>query len=237
MDSIRSRVLFEFFTILYGGEKHIIPADYLFDNTENVYQVAGRITRGDRHLAPIAVTIPEGFNISEIVDAYTAKMSNFNKTKFLAGAHEGYLFPDTYFFFSTDNEQDVLKSMNGNFERKIAPLRASITKSGKTEKQIITMASLVEKEAKGDQDRGFISGILWHRLALGMALQVDAAPDTYKTKGLPKSPISNPGLEAIRVTIKPTVSPYLYYLHDKDGNIHYAKTFEEHKANRLKYHI
>ena len=68
-----------------------------------------------------------------------------------------------------------------------------------------------------------------------MPLQTDAAPETYKVKGLPKNPISNPGLEAINSAINPQNSSYLYYLHDKDGNIHYAKNFEEHKANKLKY--
>ena len=68
-----------------------------------------------------------------------------------------------------------------------------------------------------------------------MPLQVDAALETYKTKGLPKNPICNPGLDSIRAAIHPEKSNYLYYLHDKDGVIHYATTFAEHKANKLKY--
>ena len=68
-----------------------------------------------------------------------------------------------------------------------------------------------------------------------MPLQVDVAPETYKIKGLPKSPIGNPGLEAIVATIRPQSSPYFYYLHDKDGIVHYAKNFTEHKKNILKY--
>jgi len=68
-----------------------------------------------------------------------------------------------------------------------------------------------------------------------MPLQVDSAPDTYKTKGLPKSPIGNPGIAAIKAAMYPQSSPYLYYLHDKSGNIHYAKTFAQHQENVLKY--
>src|SRR3989344_2622263 len=94
---------------------------------------------------------------------------------------------------------------------------------------------LIEEESKGDIDREFISGILWKRLAMNMPLQVDAELNTYKTKGLPKNPISNPGIKAIKATLYPKISDYLYYLHDEDGNVHYAKTFEEHKLNKQKY--
>jgi UPF0755 protein len=97
------------------------------------------------------------------------------------------------------------------------------------------MASLIEGEAKGDIDRGIISGILWKRIKIGMPLQVDASPETYKVKGLPKSPIGNPGIKTIEAAINPQNSPYFYYLHDKNGNIHYAKTFTEHEANIKKY--
>ena len=68
-----------------------------------------------------------------------------------------------------------------------------------------------------------------------MPLQVDAAPETYKARGLPKNPIGNPGLKALRAAIFPEISPYLYYLHDKDGHIHFARSFFEHRQNVLKY--
>jgi len=234
---IESRTAFEAFTIIYGGEKHIIPADYLFEDREPVWEVARRISRGERHLAPVKVTIPEGFNVSDVANAFVQKLANFNKEKFmlLAKAKEGYLFPDTYFFFTTDTEKEVLLSMSKNFEKKITPLIPEIISSGKNEKDIIVMASIIEGEAKGDADRGIIAGILWNRIKVGMPLQVDSAPETYKIKGLPKTPIGNPGLLAIESAIFPQSSPYLYYLHDQNSLIHYAKTFAEHKANIKKY--
>ncbi len=234
---ISSRVALEAFVTMYGGEKHLIPADYLFENKEPVWEVARRIVRGERHLAPVKVTIPEGFNVSEIANVFVLKLANFNKEKFisLAQNREGYLFPDTYFFFTTDTEAEAFHSMSENFDKKIASIRPEIISSGKKEKDIIIMASIIEKESKGDNDREIISGILWKRLAINMPLQVDAAPETYKTRGLVKNPISNPGLEAIRAAIYPQSSPYLYYLHDKDGNIYYARTFTEHRRNILKY--
>ena len=185
----------------------------------------------------IKVTIPEGFNVLDISNTFVSKLPNFNKDQFLLEAikKEGYLFPDTYFFFITDNEKDVLKSMGDNFGKRIMPVRSQIELSGKTEKDIIIMASIIERESKGDNDREVISGILWRRLVIGMPLQVDTDPSTYKTKGLPKNPICNPGMEAINAAIHPKISNYLYYLHDKDGNIHYAKTFAEHVLNKKKY--
>lgn len=234
-DVIRSRLAFEAFVIIYGGEKHLVSADYFFEERIPVFEVARRISKGERHLAPVKVTIPEGFNIAEIVEAFSTKLPNFNRDKFLLNAKEGYLFPDTYFFFTDGNEQDVLKAFSSNYKNKIAPLLPEISASRKTEKDIIIMASIIEKEAKGASDRYYISGILWKRLSINMPLQVDAAPITYKERGLPKNPIANPGLDAIKASIHPKASKYLYYLHDKDGGIHYAQNFEEHKRNKAKY--
>ncbi len=234
---ISSRVAFESFAIIFGGDKHIQSADYLFENKLPVFEVARRIAKGEHHLPPVSVTIPEGFNLNQIADTFTPNLENFSKVNFLLATKdlEGYLFPDTYFFLPDDNEKDVIGSMSLNFNKKITPLLPEITSSGKSEKDIITMASLIEGEAKGDIDRGIISGILWKRISIGMPLQVDASPETYKNKGLPMRPIGNPGLLAIEAAIHPQKSPYLYYLHDKNGNIHYAKTFAEHKLNEIKY--
>jgi UPF0755 protein len=198
-------------------------------------KIEKRIERQNIRAAEVKVTIPEGFNISNIENTLAFKLPNFKKDKFLLEAEkkEGYLFPDTYFFLNNANENDVIKSMSENFEKKIAPLRPTI--SGKTEREVIVMASIIEKEAKGNADRETISGILWRRIAIGMPLQVDAALETYKTKGLPKNPICNPGLESIKAAISAQSSPYLYYLHDKNGIAHYAITFAEHQANIKKY--
>lgn len=234
---IRSRVAFEFFVIMFGGEKHIISANYLFENKLPVWEVSRRISGGEHRTVPVVITIKEGFDINQIADLSVLKLINFNKTKFLSQAKdkEGYLFPDTYFFLNNANEEDVIKSMSENFNKKINPLVPEIISSGKTEEEIIIMASIIEREANGDTDRGIISGILWKRIRIGMPLQVDAAPNTYKVKGLPENPISNPGLLAIKAAIYGESSPYLYYLHDKSGNTYYAKNFTEHRKNINKY--
>lgn len=232
---IRSRAAFEAFVILLGGEHRIISASYMFDTNGTVWQVARRMSGGEHRLPPVVATIPEGFNIQEIADVYAAKLPKFNKANFLSEAKEGYLFPDTYYFFNTDDEAKVIDSMSRNFEKKMLVLRPEIVSSGKTEREIIIMASVLEKEAEGDADRALIGGILWKRVSLGMKLQVDAAPETYNAKGLPKNPIGNPGMEAINAAIHPQSSGYLYYLHDKEGITHYAGTFAEHKKNIATY--
>jgi UPF0755 protein len=234
---IRSRLAFEAIVILQGAELRIKYSDFLFENKLPVYEVARRILSSENNIVTIPVTIPEGYDVGQIADTFATKLVNFDKSKFLLSAtpREGHLFPDTYFFLASADEKDVLAFMNDNYDKKIKLLRSDIVKSGKSENDIIVMASLIEREAKNESDRGYISGILWKRLGDGMLLQVDAAPETYKMNGLPGSPIGNPGLAAIKSAIFPIDSPYLYYLHDKNGDIHYARTFGEHINNKFKY--
>ncbi len=232
---IYSRPIFEAFVVLYGGEKHLIPGDYLFEEKNYIYEVARRITVGEKHLAPVKITIPEGFTREDIASLASNKLLYFNKNNFLEKAKEGYLFPDTYFFLTTDTEADVLEALNDNFLNKTKNLKIEAEKVGKNFHDVITMASIIEREASGDEDRDLISGVLWKRIAIGMPLQADAAPITYKEKGLPIQAISSPGLASIKSAIYPKNTSYLYYLHDKNGNIYFAKTFSEHQKNIIKY--
>ena len=105
----------------------------------------------------------------------------------------------------------------------------------KNENDVLTLASILEGEAKTKEDMEIISGILLARFSIGMPLQVDVDMDTYKVKGLPFMPLNNPGLVAINAALHPISSEYLYYLTGKDGKMYYSKTFEEHKRNIKKY--
>ena len=131
----------------------------------------------------------------------------------------------------------------------------SVCDEGK--ERVVTMASILEKETKVGEDRAVVSGILWKRVSIGMALQVDAvfgyihntdtyhpslddlevdSPyNTYRNPDLPPGPIGNPGIDALRAALSPVSSKYLYYLSGKDGTVHYAETFEGHKKNRELY--
>ncbi len=172
---------------------------------------------------------------------------------------EGYLFPDTYRIFKQASAEDVIKKMLDNFNKKITPvLYAEIEKQHKTIPEIITMASIIEKEVRDKNDMAIVAGILYKRLSLGMRLEVDSTVNyatgasrasvtwqdlqidspfnTYQHSGLPPGPICNPGIEAIKAAIYPQTSDYLFYLNRQDtGETIFSKTFSEHIRNKNKY--
>jgi UPF0755 protein len=172
---------------------------------------------------------------------------------------EGFLFPDTYFISPAADTDDVIALLHDNYETNVAPLREVINSSGMTEHDVVTLASILEKEAAGSADRATIAGILKNRIKTGMRLQVDApflyeykigqsqlTPEmiktdspynTYTRSGLTPGPIGNPGLASIKAVLYPAASSYLFYLHDNNGRVHYAKTFAEHKRNIQTYLI
>ena len=190
------------------------------------------------------------FDFSRLSQALKGKPENVSL--------EGYIFPDTYFVNQNEQPQEVLAKIIQNFNKKVSmDIRLKIKKSGQGMHEILTMASMLEEEATSTSYRKIISGILWKRLKIGMALQVDPTVryatgkftgalsvddykfdslfNTYKYRGLPPGPISNPGLDAIEAALEPTSTSYFYYLSGKSGIIHYAKTFEEHKLNKGRY--
>ncbi|MEK7067185.1 MAG: endolytic transglycosylase MltG [Patescibacteria group bacterium] len=178
---------------------------------------------------------------------------------------QGYLFPDTYRVFRDASPVSIIKKMLENFDKKLTEnMRTEIIIQRKTIGEIITMASLLEREVRGQEDKAIVSGILWKRLQLKMPLQVDAtivfvktsgfgsldgnqkiyfddlklksAYNTYLNPGLPPGPISNPGVESIEAAIYPKSTPFLYYLSaPPDGKTIFSKTLDEHNRNKAKY--
>lgn len=204
-----------------------------------------------------ALVAKNGFLPENIFIAATKK--DYSGQYLVLAGHplEGFLFPDTYRFFETATADDVISTLLAEQSEKIAPLEEDILRSGKSVYAIITMASILEEEGRTEKDKKIIAGILWRRLKDGTPLQVDATLgyitgrgsrdltvsdlkstdpfNTYVHKGLPPTPISNPGLESIQAALFPESSPYYYYLSDSSGVMHYARTFEEHKKNKAKY--
>jgi UPF0755 protein len=177
---------------------------------------------------------------------------------------EGYLFPDTYRIYASSTVSDAVVKLLANFDAKLTPqMRADIKAQGKTIYEIVTMASIVEKEAPIDnsggdnQDARLIAGIFWNRLKSGQGLQSDAtlsyilgdtkashsgsdltvnSPyNTYKYRGLPPGPICNPGLVALQAAIYPLTSSYNYFLIAPDKKVYYARNYAEHLDNKYKY--
>ncbi len=256
---IRSKTIFQTFAIILGGDRSIVAGYYGFKEAIPVYEVARRVARGDRQIPQFKITIPEGYTRAQMAEAFSLKFPEFNKTLFLEKTKdkEGFLFPETYFFFPFSTEDSVIKKMSDTFTKRMEKFKTELSASLYSEKDIITMASIIEKEAKGDHDRAIISGILWKRMQRGIPLQVDATfmyingkqsseltlkdlaidskYNTYKYKGLPPGPIASPGEESIRATLYPEESPYLFYLHSDDGQVYFARTYEEHLQNKKKY--
>lgn len=171
---------------------------------------------------------------------------------------EGYLFPDTYHIEKDESIEVILNKIFENFDKKITnELKQEIRIKKKTLFEILTMASLLEKEVQTYTDKQMVAGILWKRIRNSWPLQVDASLtyltgrasaqltqndfdidsfyNTYKYRGLPMGPICNPGLESIKAAINYTESPYWFYLSADDGTTIFSKTLEEHAINKQKY--
>ena len=171
---------------------------------------------------------------------------------------EGYIFPDTYEIVKGESLEALMRKILKNFDKKLTPeIRDETEKQGKTIFEIVTMASIIEKEVRSFDDRQIVSGILWKRIKSNMPLQVDATVtyiigktttkvlieetkidspyNTYKYVGLPQGPISNPGLESIRAAIYPRESEYWFYLSKPDGETVFSKTFKEHNRAKAEY--
>ena len=245
--------------VILGGENKLVAGPYLFTKEEGIFFLAKRLISGDFKIKPVKITIPEGFNSNQISKRIKNSIPVFDSDTFLklAAKKEGHLFPDTYFVMPDISAEDMISMLNDNFDRKISKIKKDIIGSGRSFEDIVTMASVLEEEVRSFEDKKIVSGIFWKRIKIGMPIQADstlkyerglASADlsindlqtdspfnTYTNKGLPPSPISNPGIESIMAAISPTETQYLYFLTDKDGNVHYAKTFAEHKANAAKY--
>jgi UPF0755 protein len=189
----------------------------------------------------LSVTIPEGSTSYEIAAIVTKALPSVSSDVFAQVISKysanGKLFPSTYFLLPSYTAEDIVKIMLNTFTKKIATLGvvATIRPPLTSEHEVLVLASILEGEAKTQQDMKIVAGILLARMTQGMPLQVDVAMETYKQKGLPKNPINNPGLTAIDAVLHPTETPYLFYITGNDGNMYYAKTFEEHKKNIKKY--
>jgi UPF0755 protein len=255
---IKFPLLFRSTVILLGGERKVIAGDYLLDVRSGPIEIAYRLIRGKFHMETQKITIFEGWTIFDIADSLSKQLIDFDKEEFikLAKNKEGYLFPDTYFISSTARPKTIINLMNENFESKIKSL-SGIATSTRSLNEIITMASIIEAETRGNIDRKIVSGVLWNRIEIGMPLQldttfiyingkgtfeltlndlkIDSPYNTYKYKGLPPTPINNPSLDSIIAALYPAKTKYLFFLTGNDGKMYYGKNFEEHKKNRRLY--
>ncbi len=256
---IKHPTVLRFVLRISGASSRVKSGAYIFKTPENVFVVANRLVEGAYGLPPVRITFPEGVTVRDISEkvAEALPLVLANDVISLGKSQEGYLFPDTYLFQPDATAKSIIETMRANFDTKTAPLVADIKASGHSLTDIVTLASLVEKEARTIENRRIVAGILWNRLKLGMPLQVDAVfgyifnRNTYSPSfsdlttespynlylhtGLPPGPIDNPGIESIQAALYPTKTNYLYYLTGSDNLMHYATTYAGHLANQRMY--
>lgn len=229
---------------------------YEFKKPLSVYGVVRRVLAGDTGRPLVRVTIFEGLTVRHMAAIFESHLSGFDTEKFTALAlpHEGYLFPETYFFSPGATPEIVIAVMRATFDEKVAEITEEIEAFGRPLHDVVTMASILDREARLYETKRIVAGILWKREAERMPLQVDAvfgyifgrdtfnptfddlevdSPyNTYRNLGLPPGPIANPGIDSIRAAVNPVDTPYYFYLTGVDGRMYYARTFDEHVANR-----
>ncbi|MBI1975350.1 MAG: endolytic transglycosylase MltG [Parcubacteria group bacterium] len=275
---VRRASLFRVYILSRGWAANLQPGTYTFSDTISIPEVAKRLVAGP---GDIEVTIPEGFTVFDI-DMRLAEQGLISQGEVVQLAQtpeifgkyfldaedpetlEGFLFPDTYRFSQKMDAGSIVQKMLDNFEKKVMTIVPGEFRSGATLLDIVTLASLVEKEVSRPTDRPVVAGILWKRLESNMPLQVDATVvyawrqvnhqwkpkefalnatelkinslyNTYRHRGLPPGPIGNPGLEAIRAVLKPSASEYWYYLSTSSGETIFSRNLEEHNAAKRKY--
>lgn len=231
----------------------IQAGDFRLSASQTPNQILTTLTKGT---LDAWITIPEGYRATEIASVLQKHISSFDPSWVdTLQLQEGYLFPDTYLFPKDATVEQIIQIMRTNFDVKYAKATQGKATSY-TQKEIVTIASLIQREGRTNSDMKYISSVLENRLQLGMALQVDAtvqyiigtpekwwpqptgadlsivsAYNTYKNPGLPPTPIANPGLVALEAALHPADTNYLYYFTDKKGVTHFSKTLEEHNAN------
>jgi UPF0755 protein len=266
---IRNKTFFLLWARLKGYGKKIKSGEYSLSSGMAPVNIFDILTKGRIITHP--VTFPEGFSAEQIADTL-AQNIKVDKNAFIrlvrdqavlrkygipGPSLEGYLYPDTYQFRKGQSPESILDVMVGRFKEVISPLKEEIEKSGMTLGQIVTLASIVEKETGKADERPLIAGVFLHRIKDGMRLDSDPTViygienfngnltrddlkrytpyNTYVIKGLPPGPIANPGLESIRAVIHPSVTEYLYFVSKNDGSHVFSKSLEEHNRKVAAY--
>jgi UPF0755 protein len=276
---IKNMLLFRVYVLSANKSKQLKAGDYTLNPCMAIPEIVESFVSGD--VIKQKITIIEGWTI-EIIGGYLEEKGIIERGKFFYGLNSvldkkdfsndfvflpkgqgveklrGFLFPDTYYIYKGMGVEQIARMMLENFDAKLTQdLEQDIGKQDKTIYDIITMASLIEKEVRTMEDKKIVSGILWKRMEIGMPLQVDAtislitgirstkisrkqlekdSPyNTYKYLGLPIGPICNPGIESITAAIYPETSEFWYYLSTPEGETIFSATLEQHNIAKAKY--
>ena len=268
---IRSANAFQAIALIQDKEKLIKVGEYYISPSMPPAEILQRITSGKTVLH--SITIPEGYRITEIANLLEEKdladknifLQQAKNVELLEGiptsSLEGYLFPDTYHFGKRTTEAAIINKMVETFKERV--LKQEFLKRaedlGFSYHEIITLASLIEKETGKDSERNQISSVFHNRLKKNMLLQtdptviyvidmfdgnirkrdlkIDSPYNTYLYKGLPPGPIANPGLKSIIAALYPATTSNLYFVSKQDGSHKFSATLNEHNRAVQKYQL
>lgn len=271
-DLIRSESAFLHYCKKAGYDSKLKAGHFKFSRSQSLKEIARDIAEG--RTVTISFTVPEGYTVEQIGQLLVQKglcsKEDFEDAlkqrydyPFLKEVHEGvrnplegFLFPDTYVVGEGIKAYEIINLMLNNFN-KVWNQNFAADAEGKNIYEIVTIASMIEREAVVSGERARISGVIYNRLKIGMPLQIDATVlyalgkhkevvnyadleinspyNTYKNSGLPIGPIACPGKEAIKAALNPEKHAYLYYVARGDGSHYFSKTYEEHLAAIAKY--
>ncbi len=264
MGLVRNARAFEWVVRWRGWGNRLKPGEYELRPSMSPAQIAQLIAEG--RVATSWVTIPEGYTVRQIADLLqergvadreeflrlaTEEGDTFRASFPLPKNLEGYLFPNTYRLPRGTGARPAIQSMVSLLEQEVYQrYRAEIEQSGFTFHEILTIASLIEREAKVPEDRPLIAAVIRNRLKRGMKLEIDATVlyalgthksrvlyrdlevdsdyNTYRRKGLPPGPIANPGIACVEAALRPANVDYLYYVARPDGSHIFTRSLQEH---------
>lgn len=252
---IRNPVAFFLIVKQQDLDDKIQAGDFRLTRNMNTQAIAEALTHGS---LDVWVTFPEGVRAEEIADILEEKIPTYDESwRAELNKQEGYLFPDTYLIPTDATVEQVIAIMTNNFDTKYNQL-SGIRQNQYTKEELVIIASMVEREARHDEDRPLVASVIFNRLEVGMGLYIDAtiqyaignekkwwpqltdsprniAPNspynTYRHAGLPPTPIANPGIAVLEAVVNAPDTNYLYYITDKNGINRYATTLEQHNTN------
>jgi UPF0755 protein len=257
---------------LSGDARRLKAGEYRFDRPMTPLEVIRKIARGEVYT--ITITFPEGLTIEEMAKVFEARglgdASSFRAAArdgslaadFDPGATdlEGYLFPDTYLVPRRTGAGALVREMVGQFAKELPSLRNAADGRGLSVRQLVTLASIVEKETGRSEERPVVASVYVNRLKRGMGLQCDPTViyalarvgrytgnlrrddlefdspyNTYRYRGLPPGPIASPGKASLEAAGHPADTTFLYFVSRNDGSHEFARTLNEHNRNVLRY--
>lgn len=256
---IKNKFIFKNFIKLLRQDSRIQLGEYSYHRPMNTIEILNKLVSGRFEYIPVIMTIKEGEDYRTITDKIYDKFKNvsaeYSKDQLIEilKTKEGYLFPETYNFAPFTRLDGIFKKIDQEFVKRTQKYSLSTEDLSRT----LIIASILEKEVPHPEDMKVVSGIIQNRLRKKMPLQMDStlgyitgkaslqltsqdlatsSPyNTYKIKGLPSGPIGNPGDVAIEAAINPDKNDFIYFLSDKSGVNHYAKSYAEHLKNRRLY--